>query len=98
MKNNVDFLVEFLHETLMYWDKRLINKECTVEEITEAASAVCNNIDAYGSISDIAEFYGQSESNVRNVIARKMFDKPKRKVLYSFNKFSAIVPNSWLKH
>lgn len=98
MTENVNALVQFLHETLMYWDKKLINNDCTVDEITKAATVVVNNMDVYGSISDIAQFYGQSESNVRNVIARKMFERPKRKVLYSFSKFTAIMPNSWKKH
>ena len=50
-----------------------------------------------GTIKDFANFYGVPESVVRTKIARKMIDKPKRKVLYPFNKFIKIVPEKWHK-
>ena len=62
-----------------------------------AAKALESNMEIYGTISDFANFYGVSESNVRANIARKLFAKPKRVLLYPFHKFMKIIPESWRK-
>lgn len=88
---------KYLIEMLDYYKQRLQNDSCTMEEINSVAKAIENNMEIHGTISDFSNFYGVSESNVRANIARKLFAKPKRVLLYPFHKFSKIVPDKWRK-
>lgn len=89
---------KYLIETLDYYKKRIQNDSCTMEEINSAAKAIESNMEVHGTISDFAKFYDVPETTIRTNIARKLFDKPKRKVLYPFHKFIKIVPDKWLKN
>lgn len=88
---------EYLIEILEYYVYRLKTGGCTMDEVNSATEALENNMRINGTISDFAKFYGVSESNVRAVIARKLFAKPKRILLYPFHKFIQIIPESWRK-
>lgn len=58
------------------------------------------NVDIGPVIKDMAEFYGQSESNVSNVISRRPIpksQKPKRRVYYNLAFFSKLIPKSWIE-
>ena len=86
-----------LIEILDYWKFKIKRNGCTMEEIESAANMIKENMRIDGTIKDFAEFYGVPESVVRTNIARKMLDKPKRKLLYPFNKFIKIAPEKWHK-
>lgn len=76
------------------------NDKCTSEEMKSILDTVSESMIVSATIKDIAEFYGQSESNVSNVISRRPIpktQKPKRRVYYNLAFFSRIVPNSWRK-
>lgn len=68
---------------------------CTEEQLKSWHKLLSDNLNVDATISELSEFYGQSESNVRNVISRRMVDKPKRRVFYDFFKFSKIIPKGW---
>ena len=93
----MSFSSKVLSEILAYYQHKLDNNLCTMEEIDSAIRALEENMVVYGSIEDFADFYGTSQSNVRSVISRKLFAKPKRKLLYPFHKFIKIVPDKWRK-
>ena len=88
---------KLLSEILGYYKYKVDNNLCTPEEIKDAEKVLVENMEVYGSIKDFAEFYGVSEGNVRTTINRKLFAKPKRIVLYPFQKFLKIVPERWRK-
>ena len=88
---------KLLSEILGFYKYKVDNNLCTPEEIKNAEKVLMENMEVYGSIKDFAEFYGVSEGNVRSTINRKLFAKPKRKVLYPFQKFLRIVPERWRK-
>lgn len=72
--------------------------QCTAEEIRKFSDIATEQLDTLATTKEIADFYGESESNVRNVLARRYIakeQKPKRKVYFSFNLFSKIKPQSW---
>lgn len=71
------------------------NGECTEEQLRSWHKMISDNIKVDATISELADFYDQSENNVRNVINRRMVEKPKRKVFYNFFSFSRIIPKSW---
>lgn len=88
---------KLLSEILGFYKYKVDNNLCTMDEMNGAIKALENNMEIHGTISDFAKFYGVSESNVRASIARKMFAKPKRLLLYPFHKFIKIIPESWRK-
>lgn len=88
---------EYLIEILEFYIYKLKGGKCTTEEINSATKVLQENMEIHGTISDFANFYGVSESNVRANIARKLFAKPKRVLLYPFHKFMKIIPESWRK-
>ena len=87
-----------LFEIFDFWKYKLEKNACTPEEITSLTNLLMDNMELDGSIKDFAEFYGVSESNIRATICRKVFAKPKRKVLYPFKALSKVVPDKWRKN
>lgn len=88
---------KLLSEILGFYKYKVDNNLCTMDEMNDAIKALESNMEIHGTISDFARFYGVSESNVRASIARKLFAKPKRVLLYPFHKFIQIIPESWRK-
>lgn len=85
-----------LLELLDYLRYQVDNDKCTSEEMRSFAHMVEDNLDVDCTINDIAERYGQSSNNVRNVINRNIIPKPKRRVYYNFAKFIPFIPKRWL--
>lgn len=82
---------------LDYYKFKIKRDGCTMEEMNSAAKLMQEQLNITGTIKDFADFYGVPESVVRTNIARKMIDKPKRKVMYPFQKFIKITPEKWHK-
>lgn len=88
----------YLKDIIAFYEHKIDNDECSLEEMVSIAEAVGKSIDVRGTISEFAEFYGQSESNVRNVINRRPIppgERPERKMTYRFGWFASMVPSSW---
>lgn len=92
-ENNLNILSEFL-DFLKY---KIDNGKLTLSEVEGLTRMFTENISLCGTAEDIARFYDRSPQDVRNIVHRKMFSKPERKVYYSFNEFSCSVPESWKK-
>ena len=86
---------KLLSEILGYYKHKVDHNLCTMEEMNDALKALESNMTVQGTISDFARFYDVPETTVRTNIFRKMFAKPKRKVLYPFHEFIKIVPDKW---
>lgn len=69
----------------------------TMSEMEGLKRAFMENLTLTGTAEDIAKFYDRSPQDVRNIVHRKMFSSPERKVYYSFNEFSVAAPDSWKK-
>ena len=93
MIGSADYLIEILE----FYIYKLKRGKCATDEIESATDAIVQNMKSHGTISDFAEFYGKTENQIRATIARKLMDKPKRKVLYPFNEFAKVIPESWRK-
>lgn len=87
-----------LSEILRYYQYKLDNDLCTMEEIETVTRALESEMGLYGTISDFANFYKVPEGHVRSTINRKMISKPKRRVYYKFLDFLKIVPAKWHKN
>lgn len=88
---------KILLDILDYLRYQVDNDKCTVEELRSITHAIIENIDIDANIPDIAEFYGQKESNVRNLCSRRLTTKPKRRVYVNFAAFTKILPKSWTR-
>jgi hypothetical protein len=87
---------ELIRQTLKFWLQKLDDGSCTMEEIRSVPRAI-ENMNVLGTVEDFAKFCGKPEQYVRNVINRKVLDKPKRRVYYRFLPFIKNIPDKWLK-
>ena len=88
---------QILSEMLAYYKYKVDNDLCTMAEMESAQKALTENMEIYGTIDDLAKFYGTSPGNIRATISRKLIAKPIRRVFYPFHKFLKIVPTKWRK-
>lgn len=93
-KDNVIKLM--LLEIIDFLRYKLENDKCTHSDMQEWARLLNSNVASAATIRDLSHFYGQSENNVRNVIARKLREKPERKVVCNFFSFLKIIPQNWI--
>lgn len=82
-------------EFLDFLKYKVENDLLAMEDIDSIASAIKEDLKIVATSDDLATFYGQSNGNVRSLISRRMIQKPHRRVYYSFNAFSKIVPERW---
>lgn len=82
-------------EVLDYLKYKVLNDDCTLEELRSISDTIGENLDINCTTKDLSEYYGQSQSNIRNVLTRNFMPKPKRKTYYSFSKFIKFIPKSW---
>lgn len=89
---------KILLDILSYYEKKLDEDACTMEEMESVIKTLEENMIVYGRIEDFAEHYGKSKDAVNGIIKRKMIQKPRRNVvLYPFHVFRRLVPDSWKK-
>lgn len=91
----MEIIKKTLLDILDFYRYKIDNDKCTSEDMRTAFNLLHDNAVSEATIKDIADFYGQSESNVRNIVSRKAVSKPKRAVLYNFIDVSKIIPKSW---
>lgn len=87
-----------LLEILDFLRYQLVSDKCTPDEMKSVYSALAENLDIDATAEDIAEFYGKSESCVRNLALRTPVPKPKRKVYYNFAKVVKYKPKTWKRN
>lgn len=85
-------------DILDYLHHQVENDKCTLEELQSIYGALTNGVHIDATIKDIAGHYGQSESNVRNAIARGYQGKPKRRVYYNLIEFVKRMPKNWKRN
>ena len=91
-----EFVDEMIVTTLKFWLKKAKRGGCTREQKIAILNALDSIGETYGTIDELADFYGQSKDAVNSVIKRNYIGKPKRNiVMYSFSKFAKIAPKSW---
>lgn len=85
-------------EILEYLRFQVENDKCTAAELRSIHDTLMSSVCVDSTIKDIAEHYGQSESNVRNAIARGYAGNPKRRVFYNFMQFVRCKPKNWTRN
>lgn len=79
-----------------FFKYQLENDKCTAEEIKSVCKMAESNLEVDATVKDMADFFGQSEQNVNNVIHRHYGDKPKRRVYHNLNWVLTQAPSKWL--
>lgn len=89
---------KILIEILQYYQKKVDEDMCTMEEISAVTKILEENLKVYGTLDDLSEFYGKSKDAVSGVIKRNLLAKPKKNItLYPFHAFQKVIPKSWRK-
>ena len=95
MPDNQKLVKRILSDFLGFLRYKVDNDKLTLEEEQAFVKLIEDNLPISGTSDDFAKYYRQSPVNVRSVINRKMMDKPRRMVMFSFLKFSRIIPEKW---
>lgn len=88
---------EVLLEIIDFYRYKLVNDKCTPRDMQIAFDLLSESVVCEATIKDIAEFYGQSESNVRNIASRKSVQKSRHAIIYDFKSFINAIPERWKK-
>lgn len=67
----------------------------TIGDLKSILEALAASVGIKASAKEIAEYYGESEVNVRSLIKRRLISKPQRRVYYNFSELCKKVPKSW---
>ena len=86
---------EIVSEFLGFLKYKVDTDAMCMEDVKALARAIMGGLSVRGTVEDFAGFYGKTTDNVRHILARKVAEKPRRKVTYTFSKFSLAVPASW---
>ena len=89
---------ELINQTLDYYKYKINNDLCTMEEIESVSEMLQKNLNVIGTVEDFSKFCEIPQSHVRNIISRKVLDKPKRRVYYRFFPFLKNIPPKVLKN
>lgn len=92
-KKDLNLLSEFLD----FMKYKVEKGRLTVSEMEGLVKMFRENVSLTGTAEDIAGFYHRTPQDVRNIVHRKMFSKPTRKVHYSFVEFQEVAPEGWKK-
>lgn len=95
--NKTDVSKKLVIEVLDFLKYKVENDLLTMDDIDSIVRAIKQDLKIVATIDNLATFYGQPNVYVRALINRRMIQKPQRRVYYSFNAFSKIVPEKWKK-
>lgn len=97
IKNKFRRMRELLLITLRALEEKLLNDECTPEELRHL-NELSKNVDVLVTTKEIAKIYDKPEASVKMAISRNNIQSenpPKVRKFYSLNKIRKILPVSW---
>lgn len=98
MGNKMEEIVrESLADVLGFLEYKVRKGTINFSDVESLKGFVVGGCGVKATVKELAEYYGQSEDNVRHVIHRSLMSPPQRKVYYDFAEFSKVVPKKWQK-
>ena len=88
---------ELINMTLDFYKYKVNSDSCTMEELKQVSEWLQKGVNTIGTVEDFSKFLDIPESHVRNIISRRVLDKPKRRVYYRFIPFIKSVSDKILK-
>ena len=89
---------KMLLEIIDFYREKIVNDKCSEADMRSVFKMLSENAIGDVTIGELAEYYNQSESNVRNVLSRNYIGKPRRKLLYNFMNVIKVIPKSRGRH
>lgn len=90
-----DEIRETLDDCLELMQHKLRRGKLTAGDLRALLDMLVGGGGVSATVADLAEFYGETETNVRSVIKRRVVGKPRRRVYYDFLEFWRVVPRMW---
>ena len=98
MNNKKEYIIrESFAEVLNFLAFKVRNGLMTMSDIDAITSILNHDVCILVTVKELAEYYGQSEDNVRHIIHRSVSKPPVRRVFYDFLAFQKVVPAKWRK-
>lgn len=99
MKVTEDNLKKIIYNSLDFIHYQVENDKCTTKELWSLTEFILNRLNAMATVDEIAQFYEQSNNNVRNVLSRRLMpkDAKERVTRYRFGWFLKMMPSSWIR-
>ena len=88
---------ELINITLDFYKYKVNSDSCTMEELKQVSEWLQKGVNTIGTVEDFSKFLDIPESHVRNIISRRVLDKPKRRIYYRFIPFIKSVSDKILK-
>ena len=95
--NMEEFVRESLADVLSFLGYKVRKGSINFSDVESLKGFVTRGCGVKATVKELAEYYGQSEDNIRHVIHRNLMSPPQRKVYYDFAEFSKVVPKKWQK-
>lgn len=90
---------ELLLDILRAWERKLLNDECTAEDIRECSKIITDNVDVLVTAKDLSEIYGKPLPSVKTCLSRNGLQSknpPKVRKFYSLLAFRKVKPKTWV--
>lgn len=95
MRRSENVIREALAEMFDAIAFKVRNGAMTTDDVKAILSVIAEGSHIKATVKELAEFYHQSEDNVRHVVHRNFMPKPERRVYYDFKAFRQLVPEKW---
>ena len=89
MGNKMEEIVrESLADVLGFLGYKIRKGSINFDDVESLKGFIARGCGVKATVKELAEYYGQSEDNVRHVIHRNLMSPPQRKVYFDFAEFS----------
>lgn len=90
-----EILTEALDAAIVSFRNRLHNGGLTADDLRAIIQIIASSGGVSVTVTDLAELYGKSETNIRSVIKRRIDTRPRRRVHYNLLEFIKVAPRKW---
>ena len=95
MKRSEIVIKEALAEMFDFLAYKVRHDAMTTDDIRAVLAVLESGGGVKATAKDLADFFHQSEDNVRHILHRNYMKKPTRRVYYDFGSFRDVVPKKW---
>lgn len=100
MTTNDGNIKKVLLAALDFFRAQVENDACSLDEMRSMLEVIVRDIRVMASAEELSDFFGQSASNVRNVLSRRIIPAHSRErvMRYDMRHVLRIIPERWMQH
>lgn len=100
MTTNDGNIKKVLLAALDFFRAQVENDACSLDEMRSMLEVIVRDIRVMASADELSDFFGQSASNVRNVLSRRIIPARSRErvMRYDMRHVLRIIPERWMQH